>query len=214
MENVRAVTSCSLLAGRIMKKRVQRTGLTLVELLIVITIVAALLGLLIPAILHALESARRMSCQSNLRQLSFAVREGYLVNAPEPTPTSAGGWSVALLPALEDSSLAKELKMNPSLIPGIMSPMVKRRPIIYTCRSAPEVQSTIETVPAAHYVKFQGGFADAPYGFQEPWAVGPTLPYGFWTSNAYRGPHAGGFNVAYNHGEEGGSVQFVAGQGP
>ena len=190
-----------------MKKHVQRTGFTLVEVLVVLVIIGALLGLLIPAVQYARESARRVACQSNLRQISLARRVG-TIWAPKPTPTSAGGWSIALLPSLEDASLARELISNPSLVAGKMNPLVQRRPTSLTCPSAPEVEGTIKSVPAAHYVWMGYGFADAPYGFREPWAVGPELINGPWRSDP--GPHAGGFNVVDSDGE----VQFVAGRGP
>ncbi|MFM8497998.1 MAG: DUF1559 domain-containing protein [Planctomycetia bacterium] len=47
-------------------------GFTLVELLVVITIIGVLVSLLLPAVQSARESARRSSCSSNLKQLSLA----------------------------------------------------------------------------------------------------------------------------------------------
>jgi prepilin-type N-terminal cleavage/methylation domain-containing protein len=83
-------------------------GFTLVELLVVIAIIGVLMGLLLPAVQMARESARRTQCQNNLRQWGLAFQQYEGVQREIPPARPADGfltWPVLLLPYLEQKNL-------------------------------------------------------------------------------------------------------------
>lgn len=60
-----------------MPKRKLGRGFTLVELLVVIAIIGVLVALLLPAVQSARESARRMHCKNNLKNVGLSIQNFY-----------------------------------------------------------------------------------------------------------------------------------------
>jgi prepilin-type N-terminal cleavage/methylation domain-containing protein len=101
----------------------RRRGVTLMEVLVVISIIGLLMALLLPAVQAARESARLASCKNNLRQIGVAVlnhesAHGTLPSGgwgfewyPDPDRGSGerqpGGWPYSLLGYLERADLAR-----------------------------------------------------------------------------------------------------------
>ena len=72
-----------------MSRRTERLAFTLIEMLVVIAIIAILAALLLPALKDAKERTRRISCGSNLHQVSIGL-ETYILDSDNEYPE--GDW--------------------------------------------------------------------------------------------------------------------------
>jgi type II secretory pathway pseudopilin PulG len=84
------------------------SGLTIVELLVVIAVIGILIALLLPAVQGARESGRRTQCQNNLKQISVAMNNFAAAHGNFP-PSKFGNrkWSphTLILPYLEEQAV-------------------------------------------------------------------------------------------------------------
>ncbi len=171
----------------------RRTGFTLVELLVVITIIGVLIALLLPAVQAAREAARRMQCTNNLKQIGIALHNYHVAHGRFPSGATrsgnhAGGWTVGYgvswlllcFPYIEQDSVYNQVDLNcddagdldySAKNKGILKDLA---PSSYVCPSSPlEKYSFLGTskvhVLSANYVGIAGADGQDPlYRFNGP----------------------------------------------
>ena len=103
------------LPGRIPPRAGPGRAFTLVELLIVISIISLILGLLLPAVQQARASADRLVCANNLKQIGLALHHyhthwGYL--PPSRLGDQKATWAVLILPFLEQDTVYRQWQLT------------------------------------------------------------------------------------------------------
>ena len=139
-----------------------RRAFSLVELLVVIGVIGVLIALLLPAVQQARESAIRLKCQANLKQIGLAVHN--FEDAHDKLPPSdvriAGlhkSWIVYILPYLEQNELAEKYAFSKDWYDPVNRPLAGRKLPVLQCPTAP-VRDIVVTAPDG--AKFPVGMTD------------------------------------------------------
>ena len=116
---------------------------TLIELLVVIAIIGILIALLLPAIQSARESARRLQCANNFKQLGLAALQYEQTAKAFPVSRLAlpggvrHGWGSIFLANLEQQNLQDTYHWNRSWNHADNQPAVRTSLSVMVCPSAP-----------------------------------------------------------------------------
>ena len=138
----------------------RRTAFTLVELLVVIAIIGILVGLLLPAVQAARESARRMSCSNNLKQVGLALQNyaGAVKRFPRETYFSQrangsffyGSWIPQLLPYFEQQALSNLYDHQSSFFEPANRVAIETKLAVFECPSTPGGTQLTSTLRARY----------------------------------------------------------------
>lgn len=176
----------------------QRRGFTLIELLVVISIIAILVGLLLPAVQQAREAARRTQCRNNLRQLGIALHSYHDLHRslppgsivlPDNFPIQTGwGWGAFLLPHLDQTPLYSQLDFDDRTLVDGNRPLVGTALPIFRCHTDPAPEAIRVATPsnpqaAVAHGNYAGSgpmlhelssvrFRDVTDGLSQTWLVG------------------------------------------
>jgi prepilin-type N-terminal cleavage/methylation domain-containing protein/prepilin-type processing-associated H-X9-DG protein len=156
-------------------------GFTLIELLVVIAIIAVLIGLLLPAVQKVRETAARMQCANNIKQLGLAIHNcndtfhklppvwgsypGMVSGTNSPTATL----QFHILPFIEQDNLYKEGLQKGSTNASVREAVVKT----YLCPSDPSGQASTSWATGNYqpnmevFGRTNGGTASIPASFPD-----------------------------------------------
>lgn len=138
-----------------------RPGLTLIEILVVVSIVGLLAALLLPAVQSGRESARRATCQNNLHQIGLALHSHEAAHQflPSlyngkflPQPRTAidefhfHSWRTALLPQIERSDLFAQLNINAPATVAANQTAINVRISTFVCPSSNNPNQTVPDI--------------------------------------------------------------------
>jgi prepilin-type N-terminal cleavage/methylation domain-containing protein len=185
-----------------MSNAVRRRAFTLVELLVVLAIIAALTGLVLPAVQRVREAANRVRCANHLKQLILAVLHHHdtLRSLPPSRRDPGGTWLVYVLPFVDQGPLAAQWDLERSFY--VQSAAARETAVpVFFCPSRRSASDNLLSIDGSDADgKDEGAFAA---GAVADYAVSAGDPSGhadyWWTpSPAYPRPPTNGAFIMLN----------------
>ena len=126
----------------------------MIELLVVLAVIGILVALLLPAVQLARETARRASCQNNLRQLGIALHSYHdrhrlfppgtqLADYRTSTVSKSYSWHTMILPDLEQRSLYNDFDFAIDCQDQTHRHLTRTQLPVFLCPSDPQSGSAI-----------------------------------------------------------------------
>lgn len=161
-----------------------RRGFSPLELLVVLVVIAILIALLLPAVQSSRETARRLNCQANLKQIGLAIHAYEATHRRIPASETLGySWQALILPEIEQASLYRQIDFTVNYQQS--HPAGKVVIPLYLCPSETTASVSIPGTARTSYAANGGtGLLDGGYnGLFEP---AHTYPDYQWQSRSVR----------------------------